>query len=51
LHYTGILTDSGSFKFPGTTEILHRIVAELIDLGVENTNIPTLLLKMALIID
>jgi phosphoesterase RecJ-like protein len=43
--YTGILTDSGSFKFPGTTGNTHRIVAELIDLGVENTNIPTLLFE------
>jgi nanoRNase/pAp phosphatase (c-di-AMP/oligoRNAs hydrolase) len=43
--YTGILTDSGSFRFPGTTGNTHRIVAELIDLGVENTNIPTLLFE------
>ncbi|MGA9636941.1 DHH family phosphoesterase [Flavobacterium sp.] len=41
--YTGILTDSGSFKFPGTTGNTHRIVAELIDLGVQNTQIPNLL--------
>lgn len=41
--YTGILTDSGSFKFPNTTGNTHRIVAELIDLGVENTKIPNLL--------
>ncbi len=41
--YTGILTDSGSFRFPKTTGTTHRIVAELIDLGAENTNIPTLL--------
>jgi len=38
--YTGILTDSGSFRFPKTTGTTHRIVADLIDLGVENTNIP-----------
>lgn len=43
--YTGILTDSGSFKFPGTTGNTHRIVADLIDLGVENTLIPTLLFE------
>jgi phosphoesterase RecJ-like protein len=43
--YTGILTDSGSFRFPGTTGHTHRIVAELIDLGVENTKIPTLLFE------
>lgn len=41
--YTGILTDSGSFRFPKTTGNTHRIVADLIDLGVENTVIPTLL--------
>jgi len=41
--YTGILTDSGSFRFPKTTGTTHRIVAELIDLGVENSLIPSLL--------
>lgn len=41
--YTGILTDSGSFRYPKTTGATHRIVADLIDLGVENTNIPSLL--------
>lgn len=41
--YTGILTDSGGFKFPKTTGTTHRIVAEFIDLGVENTDIPNLL--------
>ena len=41
--YTGILTDSGSFRFPKTTGTTHRIITELIDLGVENTEIPTLL--------
>lgn len=41
--YTGILTDSGSFRFPKTTGDVHRIVAEFIDLGVKNTEIPTLL--------
>ena len=41
--YTGILTDSGGFKFPKTTGRTHRIVADFIDLGIENTEIPTLL--------
>jgi phosphoesterase RecJ-like protein len=41
--YTGILTDSGSFRFPKTTGTTHRIIADLIDLGVENTEIPVLL--------
>jgi len=34
--YTGIVTDSGSFRFPSTTSTTHRVVAELIDLGIEN---------------
>lgn len=37
--YTGIMTDSGSFRFPSTTSAVHRIVAELIDLGAENWRI------------
>jgi bifunctional oligoribonuclease and PAP phosphatase NrnA len=41
--YTGILTDSGGFRYPKTTGKTHNIVAELIDLGAENTEIPTLL--------
>ena len=41
--YTGILTDSGGFRFPKTTGTTHRIVAEFIELGVENTDIPNLL--------
>lgn len=41
--YTGILTDSGSFRYPKTTGTTHRIVADLIDLGAENTEIPSLL--------
>lgn len=41
--YTGILTDSGSFKFPKTTGRTHRIVADLIELGANNSEIPNLL--------
>ncbi len=41
--YTGILTDSGSFRYPKTTGTTHRIIADLIDLGAENTIIPSLL--------
>lgn len=37
--YTGITTDSGSFRFPSTTGTTHRIVAELIDLGIDNSEI------------
>lgn len=35
--YTGIVTDSGSFRFPATTSTTHRVVADLIDKGVENS--------------
>lgn len=37
--YTGITTDSGSFRFPSTTSKTHRIVSELIDLGIKNSDI------------
>ena len=43
--YTGILTDSGGFRYPKTTSNTHRIAAELIDLGAENTEIPNLLFE------
>ena len=41
--YTGITTDSGSFRFPSTTSTTHRIAAELIDLGIDNSEIHNLL--------
>ncbi len=41
--YTGIMTDSGQFRYPKTTGNTHRIVAEFIDLGVDNTAIPNLI--------
>lgn len=37
--YTGIVTDSGSFKFPKTTAQTHRVVAELLEKGVNNAKI------------
>lgn len=37
--YTGIMTDTGSFRFPSTTSKTHRIIAELIDAGAENSEI------------
>lgn len=37
--YTGIMTDSGSFRFPTVTSDLHRMVADLIDAGAENWKI------------
>jgi len=37
--YTGIMTDSASFRLPNTTSAVHRIVADLIDLGAVNWRI------------
>lgn len=37
--YTGIMTDSGSFRFPNTTSAVHHIVADLIENGAENWRI------------
>jgi len=37
--YTGILTDTGSFRFLGTTPTTHRIAAALIDKGADNSRI------------
>jgi len=37
--YTGIMTDTGSFRFPSTKPKTHRIIAELIEAGAENSEI------------
>lgn len=37
--YTGIMTDTGSFRFPSTTSTTHRIIANLIDKGAKNAMI------------
>ncbi|MGY5351264.1 DHH family phosphoesterase [Wenyingzhuangia sp. IMCC45533] len=37
--YTGIMTDTGSFRFPSTTSTTHRIIADLIDKGAKNSDI------------
>ena len=37
--YTGIMTDTGSFRFRSTTSSTHRIIADLIDKGAENHKI------------
>jgi phosphoesterase RecJ-like protein len=37
--YTGIMTDTGSFRFPSTTSKTHRIVADLIDAGANGSQI------------
>ena len=34
--YTGIVTDTGSFRFPSTQSSTHKIVAELIEAGVNH---------------
>ena len=41
--YTGIVTDSGSFRYPSTTGTTHRVVADFIDLGIDNSKIHSLL--------
>lgn len=33
--YAGIMTDTGSFRHPSTTAKVHRIVAELMDIGLD----------------
>ncbi|WP_027880680.1 DHH family phosphoesterase [Mesoflavibacter zeaxanthinifaciens] len=35
--YLGIMTDTGSFRFNSTTSRTHRVIADLIDKGAQNT--------------
>lgn len=37
--YTGIMTDTGSFRYRSTTSLTHRVLADLIDKGADNTSI------------
>ena len=37
--YVGIMTDTGSFRFPSTTNTTHNIVAKLIEKGANNSDI------------
>ncbi|MFC2176478.1 bifunctional oligoribonuclease/PAP phosphatase NrnA [Bacteroidota bacterium] len=37
--YCGIMTDSGGFRFPAVTSETHRIVADLLDLGVKHDEV------------
>ncbi len=37
--YCGIMTDSGSFRFPSVTQTTHNIVGELIALGMDHADI------------
>ncbi len=41
--YVGIMTDTGGFKYPSTSAKTHRIVANLIDLGVDGAVIHDLI--------
>ncbi|MCB0397570.1 MAG: bifunctional oligoribonuclease/PAP phosphatase NrnA [Flavobacteriales bacterium] len=35
--YTGIMTDTGSFRFPATSPTTHRVVAALLETGLQHT--------------
>lgn len=37
--YTGIMTDTGSFRFPSTTASTHKVIAKLIEKGANNSEI------------
>ncbi|MFT4800875.1 MAG: phosphoesterase RecJ-like protein [Flavobacteriaceae bacterium] len=37
--YVGIMTDTGSFRFPATTATTHRVIANLIEAGANNSTI------------
>ena len=37
--YVGIMTDTGSFRFPATTPQTHRVIAELMEAGAAHTQI------------
>lgn len=37
--YTGIMTDTGSFRFPSTTSNTHKIIGSLIEKGANNSEI------------
>ena len=37
--YTGIMTDTASFRFPLTTSTTHKVIAHLIDIGVDKSKI------------
>lgn len=41
--YTGVMTDTGSFRFPITGSAVHRLVAHLKDLGLQHTKVHELI--------
>lgn len=41
--YAGIMTDTGSFRFSSTSQKIHLIISELINIGVDNSKIHRLI--------
>ena len=41
--YAGIMTDTGSFRFPSTSKRVHEIIGDLIDKGVDNAKVHRLI--------
>ncbi len=41
--YAGVMTDTGSFRFPSTSQKVHHMVAELMDIGINHTKIHRLI--------
>jgi phosphoesterase RecJ-like protein len=41
--YAGIMTDTGSFRHGSTTARIHRVIADLIELGADNSRVHTLI--------
>lgn len=37
--YAGIMTDTGSFRFPATTSLTHKVVADLIERGAQHSSV------------
>ncbi len=37
--YTGVMTDTGSFRFPATSASVHRMIADLKDIGLKHTHV------------
>jgi phosphoesterase RecJ-like protein len=42
--YTGLITDSGSFRYPNVTANVHRIVARLMETGLEHSHVHSYIL-------